>query len=53
MFKDDKQCQQFQADDDAQHFVKNTKKISEINAKDIDAIFVVGGVSVTCGSRQY
>lgn len=43
---DGQECQEFLKDDEAQNYVKNTKKLSEVQEKDFDAIFYVGGVSL-------
>ncbi|CAF1303829.1 unnamed protein product [Adineta ricciae] len=42
-FKDDAECKQFLADEKAKQGYENTKKLSEVNAKDYEAIVYVGG----------
>ncbi|SCZ99231.1 BZ3500_MvSof-1268-A1-R1_Chr7-1g09441 [Microbotryum saponariae] len=42
-FSEDKECQEFLRDEEAQQLVKNTHKLSEFKEKDFDAIFYVGG----------
>jgi putative intracellular protease/amidase len=43
MFKSDELATKFLKDEEAQKLVKNTVKLSGLNASDFDAIFYVGG----------
>lgn len=42
-FKGDEEATKFLNDAEAKEFVANTLKLSEVNAKDYDAVFYVGG----------
>lgn len=50
MFTDDESVK-FLEDPEAKKFVAETKKISELDAESIDAVFVVGGVSCPLPAR--
>ncbi|KAJ7667967.1 ThiJ/PfpI [Mycena polygramma] len=43
MFESDAQCTQFLADETAKDKLAKAKKLSEVNSKDYDAVFYVGG----------
>ncbi|KAG9027339.1 hypothetical protein FRB95_007853 [Tulasnella sp. JGI-2019a] len=42
-FKDDDECVKFLGDSVAQKFLAEAKKLSDVNAKDYDAVLYVGG----------
>ncbi|GAA6035976.1 hypothetical protein JCM8097_005195 [Rhodosporidiobolus ruineniae] len=42
-FKDDPECKKFQADEEVQKLLENTKALPSVKAEDYDAIFYVGG----------